>query len=290
LAAQNGEELRLSVGQMILGGEDGGSLSTSVLAEPFRLEEDRGLVPVLVEIDGLSLTGNRRSGRMATEIYSYAFDSKGGLVDFFTQTVQLDLDRVGTFVRAHGLKFYGELELPAGDYSLRTLVMDRESGTTGLRVQRLAVPSYQAGHPLLLAPMFPEARGRWLLVRESRLEDQAGPSRFPFLVGFDPYLPAAAPMLEFESDHLLYVPTYNLADGPTQIRARVTSLDGRRVRDIDLPLVGRGPGGPDGAEMLVMRFATGDLDLGRYNLVVTVVERSGQEVQTRAIPFDVIGS
>jgi len=290
LAAQNGEELRLSVGQMIMSGEDGGALSTSVLAESFRLEENRGLVPVLVEIDGLSLAGNRRSGQIAADIYSYAFDSKGGLADFFTQTVQLDLDRVGPFLREHGLKFYGELELPVGEYSLRTLVLDRESGTSGLRVQRVDVPSYDPGPPVLLPPMFPEARGRWLLVREARLETRTEPSRFPFLLGLDPYLPAAAPTFEVESDHLLYLPTYNLAEGPTEIRASVTTHEGKPVHELDLPLIRRGPGGPDGAEMLVTRFSTGDLALGRYHLVLTIVDPSGERVQTRAIPFDVIGS
>jgi VWFA-related protein len=290
LQAQNGEELRLSVGQMILGGEDGGSLATSVLAEPFRLEADRSLLPVLVEVDGLSLTGNRRSGQMSAEIYSYAFDSKGALADFFTQTVQLDLDRIGPFLRQHGLKFYGELELPVGEYSLRTLVLDRSSGTTGLTVSRIVVPEYDSGPPVVLAPLFPEARGRWLLVREARLEDRTEPSRFPFLVGIDPYLPAAAPSLPVDGGQLLYVPTYNLTEGPTALWASVSTFDGRPVHDVELPLIRRGPGGPDGAELLVTRLSAANLERGRYNLIVTVVDAAGEKIRSRAIPFDVVGS
>ena len=128
------------------------------------------------------------------------------------------------------------------------------------------------------------------MVREARLEAQTEPSRFPFLLGIDPYLPAAAPTVMTQGTHLLYVPTYNLPDGPTRIRASITTYDGRPVRDYDLPLIDRSPGGPDGAEMLVTRLAAGDLDLGRYHLVLTVVDRSGEEIRTRAIPFDVIGS
>ena len=75
-----------------------------------------------------------------------------------------------------------------------------------------------------------------------------------------------------------------------EIRASVTTYDGAHVRDVDLALIRRGPGGPDGAEMLVTRFATGGLDLGRYHLVLTVVGASGEQVHTRAIPFDIIGS
>ena len=93
-----------------------------------------------------------------------------------------------------------------------------------------------------------------------------------------------------QSDHLLYVPTYNLTNGPIRIRASITTYDGQPVRDFDLQLINRSPGGPDGAEMLVTRLATGDLDVGRYHLVLTLVDLSGEQFRTRAILFDVIGS
>jgi len=284
------EERRMAIGQLVMEGQEGGAISTSVLAAPFRLGTDRALVPVLIEIDGMSLVGSRDAGKLAAEIYAYAFDPQGGVEDFFTQTIQLDLDRIGPVLRAHGLKFYGEMELPAGSYTLRVVVLDRETGASGVTVQQIAAPAWLETDPVASAPLFPEPRGTWLMVREARLEQESGRSRYPFLLGVEPYMPAAAPMLQVQADRELVLPAYNLPQGPLEIRARVISRDGQTVRDIELPLVRRNRGGPDGAEMLVMRFPTPDLVLGRYDLVLTVIDPAGGEVRSRPVPFDLIGS
>ena len=289
-AEQGPDEARMAISQMITEGRDGGSLLTSVLAAPFRMDRDRAFVPVLVEIDGVSLTGNRQTGKIAAEIYAYAFDLQGGLADNFTQIVQLDLDRVGPFLRQRGLKFYGELELPPGEYSLRTLVVERESGQTGLRVQRLEVPSFGGEGPILAPPLFPEGRGIWLLAREAALERQSGPSRFPFLVGVEPYLPAAGPTLTGGSSHLVYLPAYNLPAETAELHAEIAADDGSTVLRTTLPLAGRSPGGPDGAEVLVTRLSAAGLAAGRYQLVLALDGPGGQPRRSRPMAFDVVES
>jgi VWFA-related protein len=51
-SARSAEQDRLALGQRIMAGQAGGSISTSILAAPFRKEPHRAFVPVLIEIDG----------------------------------------------------------------------------------------------------------------------------------------------------------------------------------------------------------------------------------------------
>lgn len=284
------DEARLAISQLITEGHDGGPLLTSVLATPFRLASDRALVPVLVEINGQSLAGTRDAGKIAAEIYAYAFDGTGGLADFFTQIVQIDLDRVGPFLRTRGLKFYGELELPPGEYTLRTLVLERGEGLTGLRVQRLEVPSFANEQPVLAPPLFPEGRGIWLLAREAEIAEKSEGSRFPFLAGVEPYLPAAEPSVTGGPPQPIYLTGYNLPADPVVVRATIVRVDGSPVRESELPLAERTRGGPDGAEVLVTRLPTDGLDPGRYRLVLSLSGPDGRAQSTGPMTFDVVAS
>src|SRR6185295_17582324 len=93
---QNALERVFAAGNTILGGQQGGAFRLSVLAAPFRptAADAKAYVPVLLEVDGKGLMGDVADGALPTEIYAYALDDKGGVADFFSQTVGLDLAKV----------------------------------------------------------------------------------------------------------------------------------------------------------------------------------------------------
>jgi len=165
--------MRAQVATLLVQGGQGGGIATEVLATPVDMPGEapgEHLVPVLVEIEGptlLSVHGDDApTDRQRIEIYVYALTPQGAVTDFITQSLRLDLDRLGEQIYAGGLKFAGSLSLPPGYYSLRMLVMDVGSGQYGLRTVPLVVPSPDLETSMLLTPLVAEPPGSWLLVRQ----------------------------------------------------------------------------------------------------------------------------
>jgi VWFA-related protein len=276
-------ERRLVVGELLLAGEEGGPIDTSVLATPYQSAEPGVRVPVLVEIDGVTLTlGGGDGERVPLEIYVYAFEAGGELRDFFNQSLTLDLAKVGPLIRSSGLKFFGELDLAPGRYSLRVLVLNRESGRSGMSVRQLDVPDLDSSGPLLLASLFPEPRGKWLLARESGLSKN--PRSFPFLIADEPYLPAAAPTLPVRSTAPLHLLGYNL-DDRVQAVGHVFAADGSQVKEIALTIRERAVRTDAGPDTLITTFNTSGLEAGVYTLVVTVLDPARHTEQSTSIPL-----
>jgi VWFA-related protein len=288
-ADQRGDaERRLIAGQLLIEGREGGRIDTSVLAAPFVAAEPGVRVPVLIEIDGPTLALGNSGSFVPLEIYAYAFDSRGQLTDFFTQSLSLDLKQVGPILQQSGLKFFGELDLRPGEYSLRVLVLNRESENLGLRVKKLEVPDFTSDQPVLLPPLFPERRGKWLLVRESSLE--SNPRSFPFMLADEPYLPAASPAIPERSAAPLHLLGYNLDAETIRVVGRVLAADGREVMQIDLPIHARAPRHASGPDTLTTSFSTRGLKAGLYTLVITIRDADSGAERSTSIPFAVTKS
>ncbi len=278
---------RLVVGERILEGREGGEIATSVLAAPYRFGKGTSIVPILMEIDGADLTAST-GPRVAAEVYVYAFDVHGGLADFLTQTVNLDLSRSGAAL-GRGLKFYGELELAPGEYSLRALVVRRGGTRSGLNVVPLVVPGFDETQPVLLPPMFPEPRGRWLLAREARLAGGGG-TPFPFTLRDAPFMPSARPAVRRRSSTVVYLPAYDLPDGPLVLEGDLYGVDGSRAGSMELDLVEKVTGEQGRPDTLVVVLRTGDLGVGEYTLVMTLFdETTGRRAKT-SIPLTLISA
>jgi VWFA-related protein len=300
-AQRNPMERLLDAGQEVISGTDAGTISTAVLAAPFRsgaAATDTAYVPVLVEVDGTSLLAGSRTGTLPAEIYVYALDATGAVRDFVSQTVGLDLAKVAPALTQSGLKFFGHLDLPPGTYSLRVLVRNGATGASGLRTAALEVPAFAAGGPVLLPPFFPEPSGKWLIVREAPRQPlqtpQAGQPQiqpnaaqpYPFMIGQEPYVPASRPVLEPGKDARLSLVAYNVGQGTLQIRTRVLTAGGQELRAGELKLVGREPGGPAAPDRLLATFRPSGLQPGEYVLLVTLTDAQGR-VETSTTPFRV---
>src|SRR5262249_20833096 len=90
-AKQSPLERLLQTANDVMSGEESGSISTSVLAAPFQVPgKDKAYVPVLIEIDGKTLTANTTGTTLPAEIYVYALDQQGAVHDYLSQTLGLD--------------------------------------------------------------------------------------------------------------------------------------------------------------------------------------------------------
>jgi hypothetical protein len=187
-AQRSAHEKLMDAAEKVISGIETDDLQASILAAPFRVDGaspvDAGTayVPVVIEVDGprlLSSLGADAKGTLPAEIYVYAMDSNGAIRDHVTQTVGLDLGKVAPALRQSGLKFFGHLDLPPGDYSLRVMVRNGLSGASALKTVAVQVPAFTQGPHVLLPPFFPEPAGKWLVVREASSQDDRTTARSP---------------------------------------------------------------------------------------------------------------
>jgi VWFA-related protein len=264
-------------------------LDLSVLVAPFRANDRQAYVPVIIEVSGASLLAGEQADRLNLEFYTYVSDRQGRMADFFTRRIGLDVKKGRAALLATGVKYYGHLDLPPGEYQVRVLVRNSDSGRTGVRAAALAVPAYQKLEPVLLPPLFIEGRRSWVLVRERPKAGAAGDSVvYPFTVKGEPYVPAARPALGGADKARFCLVGYNLGKGDLALEAHVTTADGSRLAGGHLSLVERTPTGITGQDELVATFEPTGLRAGDYVLRVALTDRATGQKEVNSLPFQVV--
>ncbi len=250
-----------------------------VLAAPFaKPGPERGaLVSMLVEIPGAGLLEGDTAGRTTLEIYAYAFDAGEHLGGFVAESFGIDLARSRDRLVAGGLRYFGELQLPPGNYRLRTLVRNANTGRMGLTVTSLRVPAFEAGEPFLLEPVFLEAASEnWVAIRGKPREGEASaapPALASFAgLGGENVVPAAVPRLAPGSTARVCLVSYNFGTpGGSQdtfkIGSQLLAPDGRPLSAATLALLGKSPTEADGRRVFLLSFtAPAEMVPGRYGL------------------------
>src|SRR6185503_2137656 len=253
-------------------GAEGGSIDAAVLAAPFAGQGGRAYVPIVVDVDGPSLLAGKQAAQLPVEIYLYALDEGGAIVDFRTQSLALDLAKAEAQLRQRGLKFFSHVTLPKGTYALRTLVRNGTTGATSLRVNEVVVPAFgSGGEPVLLPPFFPEAPGKCEMVRETLKQGETQPP-YPFLLQEQPFIPNSRPVVTPGQAIPVVLQGYNLG-GDFAAKIEVVGADGSAQ-----------PGGAlelGKASIGSLRTASGTfkppaLQPGQYVLRVTVTDAAGK--------------
>lgn len=251
-----------------------------VLATAFPRADGRASVPVVIEIGGESLLRMIDGDTVNGEIFVYAFDRQNSVKDYLFQTVSIDLRQIRTVLRGSGLKYYGVLSLPPGEYTIKTLVRVAESGMNGFRRVHLKVPA--AGEPSILSPLFFEPEGKWIMLRG--IAKAEGEVAYPFAVAGESFIPAAFPALVPGERQKLALFTYNIPVEELRLSAIVRSETGAS-RNVKLDLLGRTSADEHGGVKLLLDFASADLLAGDYVLDVTVRNAASEFGQTVSIPL-----
>ncbi|HVF60589.1 MAG TPA: VWA domain-containing protein [Thermoanaerobaculia bacterium] len=277
-------ERRFRAAELIVSGEERSEIPLAVLATPFTGAEERGYVPVVIEVAGPAVAAEKSGDTAALELYAYAFDGEGRVQDFFAQQLQLDAERTAA-AAAGGLRFVGDLQLPPGEHVLRLLVRGGVTGKTTLRIVPLTVPSPQQIAKRLLQPFFIAGDGAALTVREAAAAP--GDAAYPFRLGEQPFVPQPDPLLAAGEDVRLFLAGYQLATGDLRLRGKVLGADGKEVAGGVLTGLGRVTAG-DGLDRVLATFRPEGLAPGAYRLVVTLIEPRGGSLSASA-PFRVSG-
>ena len=261
-------------------------LGVDVLAAPFRAGDGTAYLPVIVEVAGEDLLADESRDQISLEIFAYASDDKGTMRDFFTQMVSLDVSKGRETLRRGGLKYYGHMVLPAGEYLVRVLARDAATGRSGVKAVPVTVPDLESASSLL-TPFFFDPPGRWLLVREQAAGRADAHVVYPFTINGEPYVPAARPLLERGEAVRMALVGYNLSGGDLQVEGSLSSTAGEKLRSAPLTLVERTVTGIGGIDKLLASFRTDDLAAGDYLLHVAVVDAASGARNESSIPISI---
>ncbi|MEP6993746.1 MAG: hypothetical protein ABI968_04415, partial [Acidobacteriota bacterium] len=268
-------------------------IPTRVLATAFATGKEEAAVPVMVEIPGDKFLAGDQGERATAEIYVYANDAENRMRDFFVQGIGIDLTASRAKLLAGGLKYYGELRLPPGEYRLRTLVRNASTGRMGLTVFSLHVPAFAPGEPYLVPPVFLESAGDWMSVggRGTGANGGIEGSSYPFLsLGATDMWPAALPRFRPGDASRVSLVAYHFGGAETgelRLGSQILASDGKPIEGAGkLTVVGKSAPEADGKRVLLLSFTTPQgLAPGRYGLRIVLEDPTTGQARHASAPF-----
>jgi len=166
-------ERQLEAADLVLDSSDGGAIESHTWATATTARARGSEVLVFADFDGPSLLRQQEHDIARFRLFAYAIDAKGGIGDFITQALTLDLDRVERSIRDGGLVFFASLGLAPGDYRVRTVIQDAYSGRFSARTTRVHVAPANSGAMTLAPPLFALRSGQGLLLIEDDRRERA---------------------------------------------------------------------------------------------------------------------
>lgn len=134
------QERTLTNAEIVMNDIPQSGLRVDALAAVFPQRGGPARVPVILQVDCAEALKNARDNRLPVEVFLYAFDRDGIVRDRAYQQIGIDLTKVGDRLRDGGLKYYGSLSLPEGEYAIKALVRAGEATRRGFARTDVVVP------------------------------------------------------------------------------------------------------------------------------------------------------
>jgi VWFA-related protein len=280
---------RMQAAEAIAKGLTGGELDVRAVAVPYRDAQGRVALPVVIEVEGEGLLPPDAKGDVPLEVYGYAFDEKGTVVDLMALTPTVTVEKLGARVRQSGLQFHTSFAVKPGRHDLRFLVRDASTGRMGSRRMEVVVPSFAAGTVALSPPLFmsdPAPR----VVLQTPTRNNATPE-MPFRVDTDLFTPQGIPRLQNgRADSvcvLAFSPTPFDAKTSFQLSAHLSDEHGGRV-PLGAPLaLSRVVGEPDGFRRFVLKLTPTGVPPGQYTFRVKIKDPLAAEAAESATVVEI---
>jgi len=272
-------ERTLSLGEIMTADVPQDDVHLDALSTAFPSDIGHPHVPVILEIDGRSLKEKITGGRATVEIFVYAFDQQAVARDFIYQKVTLDLAKVGASLDKKGIKFYGALNIPPGDYVVKSLIRVGESGRMGFERVNVKVPDFAS--PFLLSPFVVEESREWVMVK-------APPRRpadldYPFTVAAESFVPASAVRMANGKPYEIALFGFNFSTEKFDLVVKLRNEAGE-TRDAKVVLVGHTPPANKHTTLLVS-FTPAGLAAGRHTLEFQITPAGQQSSHRTSLPF-----
>jgi tetratricopeptide (TPR) repeat protein len=132
---------------ILMSGQEGGEISLGALALPIRDELGKTRVLLRLRLDGPPLLAGETGDTLRAEVLLYALDAGNGVQASLLEAIEVDLAAYRNSIERNGIDHLASLPLQPGEYSLRILVRNVETGRLGARILRLPVPEPAALDP-----------------------------------------------------------------------------------------------------------------------------------------------
>ena len=235
-------------------------------------------VPVVVELPGNDFLRGIWGDLVTANLFIYAFDKNNEVKDNLAQRIALNIvDDVAT-VRAGGIRYFGTLQLPPGDYAIKTIVRVEESNRVGFVRTNVHVPSFESGE--VLPPLFLTEPANWVTL--------AGPARgdayeYPFNAGDQKYVPRARPVLKSGTAQRLALFLYRVPTENLEVKPELAGSSSAP----NLKLLGRTAADEQGNAKLLFEYTPESLQPGDYELRFTVQPKEGNP-SVVTLPFRIL--
>ena len=273
-------EKTLSLAEIMLTDATIRDIEVQFAATPMPGPGGKSRVPVVVELPGRTLLEEVTGSAATANLFLYAFDKDGQVVDFLQQRIALDLAKTGDIVRNAGVRYFGTLRVPPGQYAVKALVRVDESGRVGFIRSELNVPAFDAA--TILPPVAFVDLDNWImLAAPSRGDDYA----YPFAAGDAKYIPQRPATMKQDGEYKLALFLYRVPLDNLQVNPTVNTNGATAAAD--LKLMGRTSADERGGVKLLFNFKPSGLPAGEHELRFNVKSSDGKE-SVVTLPFRIL--
>lgn len=273
-------ERTLTLAEILMTDRPVREVEVSLAATPLPGPGGKSRVPVVVEIPGSRLLEGVSGNAATANLYLYVFDEKNQVADFLQQRISLDLAKAGDTIRKGGVRYFGTLRVPPGDYAVKALVRVDESGRSGFYRSDLHVPAFDTA-TILPPVMFIDPANWVMLVGPARGDDYA----YPFAAGEARYIPQRPGAVRNDNEYKLALFLYRVPLEELQVTPALVSNGATSTPDVKL--MGRTSADERGGVKLLFNFKPAGLAAGEHELRFTVKAKDGTE-SVVTLPFRVL--
>jgi VWFA-related protein len=289
-------EKRLQLAELVTKDIHRDDIKAEYFISAFEGTGDIARIPVFLQLSGKQFLEKKRK-QAQLEIYGYAVDSNGKFRDFFYNPLNIDINKVKNKLKTHGIKYFDLLLVPPGDYRIKCIIIDSETGETGVISQELSVPRYEDQKLIVSSPIFIDKDSEWLsipgydpLKPTGRKKGEGLPVGYPFLIGKEIFFPGVLPTYFAHTQGEFLLRIHNLKLHPTakvpqtDMKFEVVDDNGVSYRAVQILSIKPFQTNPNLYELL-FEYEIKDMPPGHYRLKVTLTDSLAQQTISTSSPF-----
>jgi VWFA-related protein len=289
-------EKRLQLAELVTKDIHRNDIKAEYFISAFEGIGDIARIPVFLQFSGKQFLEKKRK-QAQLEIYGYAVDSNGKFRDFFYNPLKIDINKVKSKLKTHGIKYFDLLLVPPGDYRIKCIIIDSKTGETGVISQELSVPRYEDQKLIVSSPIFIDKDSEWLsipgydpLKPTGRKKGEGLPVDYPFLIGKERFFPGILPTYFAHTQDQFLLRIHNLKLHPTakvpqtDMKFEVVDDNGVSYRAVQILSIKPFQTNSNLYELL-FEYEIKDVPPGHYRLKVTFTDSLAQQTISTSSPF-----